>query len=181
MTFSLFCLFSVPHGKRSTCRESKLNPDCATFSLSISYYVAHLQVSYWFYHAWFMSKVSVIGRFLYLFRNFWKLRIFFNPKRLSKCIFTWVFFNRFWQVPYFWAGIKTYDVIAGKQLLKPSYYLSKRKALELFPMLKKEKLVGALVYYDGTLLYKLLYILKLTFKMFSNGYINWIEILLRNW
>mgnify|MGYP003691707575 CR=1 FL=1 len=57
--------------------------------------------------------------------------------------------HRFWQVPYFWAGIKTYDVIAGKQLLKPSYYLSKRKALELFPMLKKEKLVGALVYYDG--------------------------------
>nr|XP_022325745.1 glycerol-3-phosphate dehydrogenase, mitochondrial-like isoform X2 [Crassostrea virginica] len=56
---------------------------------------------------------------------------------------------KFWQVPYFWAGIKTYDVIAGKQLLKPSYYLSKRKALELFPMLKKEKLVGALVYYDG--------------------------------
>lgn len=38
-------------------------------------------------------------------------------------------------------------------------------------MLKKEKLVGALVYYDGTLLYKLHYILKLTFKMFSNGYI----------
>nr|XP_034302358.1 glycerol-3-phosphate dehydrogenase, mitochondrial isoform X2 [Crassostrea gigas] len=56
---------------------------------------------------------------------------------------------KLWQVPYFWAGIKTYDVIAGKQLLKPSYYLSKRKALELFPMLKKEKLVGALVYYDG--------------------------------
>ncbi|XP_022325740.2 glycerol-3-phosphate dehydrogenase, mitochondrial-like isoform X1 [Crassostrea virginica] len=56
---------------------------------------------------------------------------------------------KYWQVPYFWAGIKTYDVIAGKQLLKPSYYLSKRKALELFPMLKKEKLVGALVYYDG--------------------------------
>lgn len=74
-----------------------------------------------------------------------------------------------WQVPYFWAGIKTYDVIAGKQLLKPSYYLSKRKALELFPMLKKEKLVGALVYYDGTLLYKLLYILKVTLKMLSNG------------
>lgn len=115
-----------------------------------------------------MRKVSVIGRFLCLFRTFQKRRIFLNPKRLSKCIFTWVFFNRFWQVPYFWAGIKSYDVIAGKQLLKPSYYLSKRKALELFPMLKKEKLVGALVYYDGTLLY----ILKLTFKMFFNGYIN---------
>lgn len=48
-------------------------------------------------------------------------------------------------------------------------------------MLKKEKLVGVLVYYDGILFYKLFYILKLIFKMFFNGYINWIEILLRNW
>lgn len=42
-----------------------------------------------------------------------------------------------------------YDVVAGRQVLKPSYILSKTKALELFPMLKKDKLVGALVYYDG--------------------------------
>jgi glycerol-3-phosphate dehydrogenase len=52
-------------------------------------------------------------------------------------------------VPYYWAGIKAYDFVAGKQRLKPSYLLSKKKALEIFPMLKKEKLVGALVYYDG--------------------------------
>ncbi|XP_071101701.1 glycerol-3-phosphate dehydrogenase, mitochondrial-like isoform X2 [Haliotis cracherodii] len=56
---------------------------------------------------------------------------------------------KWWQVPYFWAGIKMYDLVAGKQLLKSSYYLSKKKALELFPMLKKDRLVGALVYYDG--------------------------------
>lgn len=42
-----------------------------------------------------------------------------------------------------------YDLVAGRQILKPSYYINKTKALELFPMLKKEKLVGALVYYDG--------------------------------
>ncbi|KAK6165529.1 hypothetical protein SNE40_022443 [Patella caerulea] len=56
---------------------------------------------------------------------------------------------KWWQVPYFWAGIKMYDLVAGRENLKPSYYLSKEKALELFPMLKKDKLVGALVYYDG--------------------------------
>lgn len=56
---------------------------------------------------------------------------------------------KWWQLPYFWAGIKMYDVVAGRQVLKPSYVLSKTKALELFPMLKKDKLVGALVYYDG--------------------------------
>ena len=57
--------------------------------------------------------------------------------------------SRWWLIPYYWAGIKCYDLVAGSQLLKPSYFLSKAKALELFPMLKKDKLCGALVYYDG--------------------------------
>lgn len=56
---------------------------------------------------------------------------------------------RWWQVPYYWAGIKAYDFVAGRQCVKSSYYLSQSRALELFPMLKKEKLCGALVYYDG--------------------------------
>ena len=50
----------------------------------------------------------------------------------------------------FYAGIKAYDIVAGSQLLKKSYILSKSKALELFPMLKSNQLVGALVYYDGS-------------------------------
>ena len=56
---------------------------------------------------------------------------------------------RWWQLPYFWAGIKAYDLVSGSKLLKSSYLLSKTKALELFPMLKRDKLVGAIVYYDG--------------------------------
>nr|XP_046238132.1 glycerol-3-phosphate dehydrogenase, mitochondrial isoform X3 [Scatophagus argus] len=56
---------------------------------------------------------------------------------------------KWWQLPYYWAGIKMYDLVAGIQCLKSSYVLSKTKALELFPMLNKDKLVGAIVYYDG--------------------------------
>ncbi|KAK3595397.1 hypothetical protein CHS0354_008830 [Potamilus streckersoni] len=56
---------------------------------------------------------------------------------------------KWWQIPYYWVGIKMYDMVSGRQILNPSYYLSKSKALELFPMLKKDELVGALVYYDG--------------------------------
>nr|XP_033471867.1 glycerol-3-phosphate dehydrogenase, mitochondrial isoform X1 [Epinephelus lanceolatus] len=56
---------------------------------------------------------------------------------------------KWWQLPYYWAGIKMYDLVAGIENLKSSYVLSKTKALELFPMLKKDKLVGAIVYYDG--------------------------------
>ena len=42
-----------------------------------------------------------------------------------------------------------YDILAGKENMESSYVMSKGKALEAFPMLKQEGLVGALVYYDG--------------------------------
>ncbi|ETN43411.1 uncharacterized protein HMPREF1541_02570 [Cyphellophora europaea CBS 101466] len=56
--------------------------------------------------------------------------------------------QQWWQAPYFWAGTKAYDLLAGSQGLESSYFLSKKRALEAFPTLKKD-LVGALVYYDG--------------------------------
>jgi glycerol-3-phosphate dehydrogenase len=42
-----------------------------------------------------------------------------------------------------------YDILAGKENMESSYLMSKGKALETFPMLKSDGLVGALVYYDG--------------------------------
>ncbi|KAK7068722.1 glycerol-3-phosphate dehydrogenase [Halocaridina rubra] len=56
---------------------------------------------------------------------------------------------KWWQLPYFWAGIKMYDIVAGSKCIKNSYAISKERALELFPMLKRDKLVGAIVYFDG--------------------------------
>ncbi|KAF8222388.1 DAO-domain-containing protein [Tricholoma matsutake] len=56
---------------------------------------------------------------------------------------------KYWQVPYYWAGCKMYDMLAGKENMESSYVMSKGKALETFPMLKSEGLVGAVVYYDG--------------------------------
>ncbi|XP_074000919.1 glycerol-3-phosphate dehydrogenase, mitochondrial [Numenius arquata] len=56
---------------------------------------------------------------------------------------------KWWQLPYYWFGIKLYDMVAGSQCLKSSYVLSKTRALEHFPMLRKDELVGAIVYYDG--------------------------------
>lgn len=56
---------------------------------------------------------------------------------------------RYWQVPYYLAGCKLYDVLAGKENMESSYLMTKGKALEAFPMLKSDGLVGAVVYYDG--------------------------------
>ncbi|KAG1732419.1 DAO-domain-containing protein [Suillus paluster] len=56
---------------------------------------------------------------------------------------------KYWQVPYYWSGCKLYDLLAGKENMESSYLMSKGKALEQFPMLKSDGLVGAVVYYDG--------------------------------
>ena len=75
--------------------------------------------------------------------------------RNGLAIFLWyVYINdiillRWWQVPYYWAGIKLYDLVSGKQLIRSSYLLGREKSLERFPMLKRDKLKASIVYYDG--------------------------------
>ncbi|POS83113.1 FAD/NAD(P)-binding protein, partial [Erysiphe pulchra] len=57
--------------------------------------------------------------------------------------------NKWWKAPYYWVGTKFYDLLAGTEGIESSYFLTRSKALDAFPMLKKTDLVGALVYYDG--------------------------------
>lgn len=57
--------------------------------------------------------------------------------------------QHWWQAPYFWAGTKFYDFLAGSEGIETSYFMTRSKALDAFPMLKKDNLIGALVYYDG--------------------------------
>ena len=42
-----------------------------------------------------------------------------------------------------------YDLVAGKKLVKSSYFANKEKALDMFPMIKSDNLRGAIIYYDG--------------------------------
>jgi glycerol-3-phosphate dehydrogenase len=57
--------------------------------------------------------------------------------------------DRWWKAPYYWVGTKFYDFLAGSEGIESSYFLTKSKALDAFPMLDRTNLVGALVYYDG--------------------------------
>ncbi|KAL3232541.1 Glycerol-3-phosphate dehydrogenase, mitochondrial [Nakaseomyces bracarensis] len=56
----------------------------------------------------------------------------------------------YWQVPYFYAGCKMYDIFAGSQNLKGSYLMSKNATLEVAPMLDGTHLKAGLVYHDGS-------------------------------
>ncbi|KAF4982541.1 hypothetical protein FZEAL_1851 [Fusarium zealandicum] len=57
--------------------------------------------------------------------------------------------DKWWKAPYYWAGTKFYDLLAGSEGIEGSYFLTRSKAIEAFPMLKQSDLIGALVYYDG--------------------------------
>ena len=59
-----------------------------------------------------------------------------------------------WEVPYYWAGLKLYDLVAGSENLSWSHYLGERKSRALFPTLSGtnesgKHLKGSIVYYDG--------------------------------
>ncbi|KAE8147089.1 FAD dependent oxidoreductase-domain-containing protein [Aspergillus avenaceus] len=57
--------------------------------------------------------------------------------------------QKWWQAPYFWAGTKFYDYLAGSEGIESSYFLPRSKAVDVFPMLRKDNIFGAMVYYDG--------------------------------
>ncbi|XVE75404.1 hypothetical protein DITRI_Ditri12bG0091500 [Diplodiscus trichospermus] len=57
------------------------------------------------------------------------------------------------EVIYYWIGLKMYDLVAGRHLLHLSRYYSAQESIELFPTLarkgKGKSLRGTVVYYDG--------------------------------
>lgn len=57
------------------------------------------------------------------------------------------------EVVYYWTGLKLYDLVAGARLLHLSRYYSVQESIELFPTLRRmgkgKSLKGTVVYYDG--------------------------------
>lgn len=66
-----------------------------------------------------------------------------RPLPLVTPLYSWM------DVPYYVAGLKLYDWISRKSSLGASTFISAAHALKRFPMLKKEGLKGAVIYYDG--------------------------------
>ncbi len=54
-----------------------------------------------------------------------------------------------WDVLLYTAGLKFYDLLAGRLSLGKSYFMGKEKALEQLPLLYPGGLKGAIVYHDG--------------------------------
>ncbi|KAL9002214.1 MAG: hypothetical protein Q9188_004848 [Gyalolechia gomerana] len=85
--------------------------------------------------------------------------------------------QKWWQAPYFWAGTKFYDFLAGAEGIESSYFLTKSRALDAFPMLKKENLFGALVYYDGAHNDSRMNVsLAMTAALYGTTVVNYLEV-----
>ncbi|HYU31481.1 MAG TPA: glycerol-3-phosphate dehydrogenase/oxidase [Thermoanaerobaculia bacterium] len=54
-----------------------------------------------------------------------------------------------WEGPFYGAGLRLYDLLAGRLGLGPSHRLSREETLERIPTLEPEGLRGGIVYHDG--------------------------------
>ncbi|EDV99487.1 GH12999 [Drosophila grimshawi] len=52
------------------------------------------------------------------------------------------------RLPVYWLGLKVYDAMAGMANVRGSHFMSKEATLSEFPLLRRDGLVGSLVYYD---------------------------------
>jgi len=54
-----------------------------------------------------------------------------------------------WEGPFYGIGLKLYDMLAGKEGIGTSQYLSKEETIKKIPTVETEGLRGGVIYYDG--------------------------------
>jgi glycerol-3-phosphate dehydrogenase len=72
-----------------------------------------------------------------------------NAPHLTRTLPILIPLYSWWEIPYYFFGIKLYDWVAGDSVLRKSKYVSATNALKRFPYLNRDLLKGAIVYYDG--------------------------------
>lgn len=71
------------------------------------------------------------------------------PHLVRPVSFLYPLTHRVWERPYVTAGLTLYDTMGGARSVPGHKQLSRTKALKLFPGMRKDALVGALLYYDA--------------------------------
>ena len=56
---------------------------------------------------------------------------------------------KWWEGPYYWTGMKVYDLLAGSQNFGTSRHLSRTETLEQLPTIERDGLRGGIQYFDG--------------------------------
>jgi glycerol-3-phosphate dehydrogenase len=72
-----------------------------------------------------------------------------NAPHLSRPLWLLTPLYKFWEAPYYYTGLKMYDLLAGNAHLQPAQYISARGTLERFPSVNPRGLKGSVAYQDG--------------------------------
>ncbi|ADD29637.1 glycerol-3-phosphate dehydrogenase/oxidase [Meiothermus ruber] len=72
-----------------------------------------------------------------------------NAPHLARPLWLLTPLYRVWEVPYYYTGLKLYDLLAGRARLQPAQYISAKGTLERFPLVNPEGLKGSVAYQDG--------------------------------
>lgn len=72
-----------------------------------------------------------------------------NAPHLARPLWLLTPLYRVWEVPYYYTGLKLYDLLAGRARLQPAQYISARGTLERFPFVNPDGLKGSVAYQDG--------------------------------
>lgn len=72
-----------------------------------------------------------------------------NAPHLSRPLWLLTPLYKFWEAPYYYTGLKIYDLLAGSARLQPAQYISTRGTLERFPAVNPSGLRGSVAYQDG--------------------------------
>jgi len=72
-----------------------------------------------------------------------------NAPHLARPLWLLTPLYRVWEVPYYYTGLKLYDLLAGRARLQPAQYIDARGTLERFPSVNPTGLKGAVAYQDG--------------------------------
>jgi glycerol-3-phosphate dehydrogenase len=71
------------------------------------------------------------------------------PHLVKPVAFVWPLTHRFWERPYLAAGLLLYDTMAGRGAVPRARQLTRTRALQLAPGLRRDALVGAVQFYDA--------------------------------
>jgi glycerol-3-phosphate dehydrogenase len=72
-----------------------------------------------------------------------------NAPHLSRPLWLLTPLYKLWETPYYYTGLKIYELLSGRNHLGRSRYVSSRETLERFPAVRPEGLKGAVAYQDG--------------------------------
>jgi len=75
--------------------------------------------------------------------------LLYNAPHLTQAIPIMTPCYKWWEIPYYYTGLKIYDILSGTHRIYWSHWERAQEVIRTFPTIAKQGLKGAVIYYDG--------------------------------